>query len=227
MKVKATLLLLALTTTFSFTQSNYKDNIFWRNGNIARGLNTEQFPENFINIETDQSKVFIQSTQIDILNAETHLFKSGSTSINSNFKPGYKVIVEYGFGLGVGDNREERMKLNFICGYQINPFILIGSGIGLRYYLDAKKPVFPVFANFRAVNLNKRNSAYFSLGLGYTFYADPYIEGLGFIANPEIGLNFKVSEHSAFNVGFGYEMQKNFSGYENLGAISLTIGISF
>jgi len=238
MKKYLALLLFALITTVSFGQSNYQDVVYLKNGSIIRGVIIEQVPNKSIKIETADRSVFVyQMDEIEKLTKEVIQGKSGGSLSNSGLQSGYKGIVELGYQIGTGDYGMDRLKLNIINGYQINPYFSLGFGTGLRYYFDAEAALIPVFADFRANFMNNKISPYLSLGVGYSFDATNDFEGVGFLLNPTVGVSFKVSDKSAMNVGLGYEMQKmDFFYYdyyyydeftENSGAISINVGISF
>ncbi len=238
MKKYLALLLFALITTVSFGQSNYQDVVYLKNGSIIRGTIIEQVPNKSIKIETADRSVFVyQMDEIEKLTKEVIQGKSGGSLSNSGLQSGYKGIVELGYQIGTGDYGMDRLKLNIINGYQINPYFSLGFGTGLRYYFDAEAALIPVFADFRANFMNNKISPYLSLGVGYSFDATNDFEGVGFLLNPTVGVSFKVSDKSAMNVGLGYEMQKmKFFYYdyyyydeftENSGAISINVGISF
>ncbi|MDY4789135.1 MAG: hypothetical protein SO179_01015 [Bacteroidales bacterium] len=238
MKKYLALLLFALITTVSFGQSNYQDVVYLKNGSIIKGTIIEQVPNKSIKIETADRSVFAyQMDEIEKLTKEVIQGKSGGSLSNSGLQSGYKGIVELGYQIGTGDYGMDRLKLNIINGYQINPYFSLGFGTGLRYYFDAEAALIPVFADFRANFMNNKISPYLSLGVGYSFDATNDFEGVGFLLNPTVGVSFKVSDKSAMNVGLGYEMQKMdfyyyyYDGYysssENSGAISINVGISF
>jgi hypothetical protein len=238
MKKYLALLLFALITTVSFGQSNYQDVVYLKNGSIIRGTIIEQVPNKSIKIETADRSVFVyQMDEIEKLTKEVIQGKSGGSLSNSGLQSGYKGIVELGYQIGTGDYGMDRLKLNIINGYQINPYFSLGFGTGLRYYFDAEAALIPLFADFRANFIDNKISPYLSLGVGYSFDATNGFEGVGFLLNPTVGVSFKVSDKSAMNVGLGYEMQKmKFYDYwyddtytynENSGAISINVGISF
>jgi hypothetical protein len=243
MKKYLALLLFALITTVSFGQSNYQDVVYLKNGSIIRGTIIEQVPNKSIKIETADRSVFVyQMDEIEKLTKEVIQGKSGGSLSNSGLQSGYKGIVELGYQIGTGDYGMDRLKLNIINGYQINPYFSLGFGTGLRYYFDAEAALIPLFADFRANFIDNKISPYLSLGVGYSFDATNGFEGVGFLLNPTVGVSFKVSDKSAMNVGLGYEMQKMdfyyydfyYGGYydyysssENSGAISINVGISF
>jgi hypothetical protein len=226
MKKYLALLLFALITAVSFGQSNYQDVVYLKNGSIIRGVIIEQVPNKSIKIETADRSVFVyQMDEIEKLTKEPIQGKSGGSFSNSGLQSGYKGIVELGYQIGTGGYGMDRLKLNIINGYQINPYFSLGFGTGLRYYFDEKVPLIPVFADFRANFIDNKISPYLSLGVGYSFNASDSFKGVGFLLNPKIGVSFKVSKKSAINFGLGYEMQRVIT--KNSGAIDINVGISF
>jgi len=238
MKKYLTLFLFVLVTTFAFGQSNYQEVVYLKNGSITRGVIIEQIPNKSIKIETADKNVFVyKMDEIAKLTKEPLPGNSDSSFHSSGLKPGYKGIVELGYQVGTGDYGMDRLKLNIVSSYQINPNFSLGLGTGLRFYFDESAAVVPVFVDFRTNLINKGISPYFLLDVGYSFDATEGLEGLGFMLNPAIGVSFKVSDNNAMNIGLSYEMQKMdfyYSGYhnyytssENSGAISIDVGISF
>lgn len=244
MKKYFALILLTLVTTVSLAQSNYQDVVYLKNGSIIHGIIIEQVPNKSIKIETTDRNVFVyQMDEIEKIAKEPFKGKSDNSTNNTGLKSGYKGIVEMGYQIGVGDYGMDRLKLDIINGFQINPYFSLGFGTGLRYYFDAEAAVIPIFADFRANFTDTKVSPYLSLGVGYSFDATNSFEDVGFLLNPTIGVSFKVSDKSAMNVGLGYEMQKmkfysleNYNYYygyslkeniENSGAFCINVGVSF
>lgn len=231
-----TLILFVFTTTLVFAQSNYQDVVYLKNGSIIRGIIIEQVPNKSIKIETLDRNIFVyQIDEIEKFTKEPYQGKSGSSLYNTGLQSGYIGIVQLGYQIGVGDYGMDRLKLNIINGYQLNPYFSLGIGTGLRYYFDAEAVLIPFFADFRANFINKKVSPYLSLGMGYSFDATYNFKGIGFLLNPAVGVSFKVSGKSAVNIGLGYEMQKikfyePWSGYtyvENSGALCIIGGVLF
>ena len=232
------LFLVLITTVSSFGQSNYQDVIYLKNGSIIRGVIIEQVPNKSIKIETADRSVFVyQMNEIEKLTREAEQRNRGGSFSDSGLQVGYKGIVELGYQIGTGDYGIDRLKINIINGYQLNPYISLGFGTGLRYFFPAapasEAALIPIFADLRANFMDNNVSPYLSLGIGYSFDASNRFEGVGFLLNPTIGVSFKISEKSALNVGLGYEMQrmKFFNWYdyitENSGAIGINVGVSF
>ena len=251
MKNILVLLLFTLITSVSFGQSNYQDVVYLKSGSIIRGVIIEQVPNKSIKIETAGRSVFVyQMDEIERIIKEPFQgrWNRATQSFGSGLQEGYKMIVELGYEMGTGIFGMDRLKLNSIYAYQLNPYFSLGLGTGLRNYRNsfneerdfyAERALIPIFADFRANftdNIFKVNnvSPCFSLGVGYSFDATNRFEGVGFLLNPIVGISFMVSEKSAFNVGIGYEMQSmnifDYPFYDlnvNSGAISIDVGISF
>jgi hypothetical protein len=228
-----------LITALSFAQGNYQDVVYLKNGSVIRGNIIEQVPNKSIKIETADKSVWVyQMDEIEKITKEQ--VKRSSISYYSyddfGLEPGNKVIAEIGYLLKAGRYGMDRVKLNFIGGYQLNPYFSLGLGTGLRYYTDAEAALIPVFADFRTTFMNNKISPYLSMDLGYSFDATNDFEGVGFLLSPTFGVSIKGSNKSALTIGLGYEMQRMefYSSYnysikssENSGAISINVGISF
>jgi len=230
MKKYLALLLFALITTVSFGQSNYKDVVYLKNGSIIRGTIIEQVPNESIKIETADRSVFVyQMDEIEKLKKKAIQGKSGGSHSNSGLQSGYKGIVELGNEINIGDYGIDRLKLNIIYGYQINPYFYLGFGTGFRFYHDDDAFLLPVFLDFRANFINNKISPYFSLDAGYSFNGKREFDGFGLLLNPTLGVSFKVSDKSAMNVGLGYEKQYEMRKIDvaNLKGIGINVGISF
>jgi len=242
MKKYLALIVFALLTTVAYSQSNYQDVVYLKNGSIIRGVIIEQVPNKSIKIETADGSVFVyQMEEIEKFTKEPYKHKGGYSNNSLGSESGYKGIVEIGYEIGVGDWGMDRIKLSFINGYQINKFFSLGFGTGLRYYSEAEAAIIPFFADFRSNFMDNKVSPYLSLGVGYSFNATNDFKGAGFLLNPTVGVSFKLSNKSSMNVGLGYEMQYmkfylyyGYYGYyyfdeitKNSGAISINVGISF
>ena len=177
-------------------QSQYQDIVYMKDGSVLHGIIIEQIPNQSITIETTDRNVYIvQMSNIETMikvpyNGSSRSRNSGySNSMGTDLRRGFKGIVELGYLFGFGKNSTDRLKLNFIAGYQANPYFSFGFGIGIRPYsgrIDvnpnfASKPDFryqydvdasliPILADFR-VNFMDDNltSPYLSLGVGYAF----------------------------------------------------------
>lgn len=238
MKKYLVLFIFTLMASVSFAQSNHQDVVYLKNGSIIRGIIIEQIPNESIKIETSSGSVFVYRTdEIEKITREVIQRSTSNSTEQSGLKTGYKGMIEVGYQIGTGDSGVDRIAVNIINGYQINPYISLGVGTGLRYYHEIDTALTPIFADIRVNFVESNISPYLSLGVGYSFDATYDFKGSGSMINPTIGASFGVSETSMLNVGFGYEMQKfeyrvsiydqSYSSSINSGALSVIIGISF
>lgn len=238
--MKSLVLLIAFLaiTILSGAQNNYQDVVYLKDGSIIRGFIIEEVPNQSIKIETADKSLFVfQLNEIEKLTKEP---KKGISS-----QSGYRGIVEVGFDLGAGYYGMDRMRLNFINGYQVNSYLSFGVGTGIRRYFDMEATLVPLFAEVRANFIKNTVSPYASLGVGYSFNATYNFDGEGFLFNPNLGISIKVSPESSLQLSVGYELQKmniltygifysNGMSYpiieeytDNSNAVSITMGLSF
>ncbi|WP_066627903.1 hypothetical protein [Labilibacter marinus] len=236
MKKYIVLAIFALIAHVSFGQNKYQEVVYLKDGSIIRGIIIEQVPNKSLKIETVGKNVFAyEMNEIEKITKEP--IRGKRTAQDGSIKrSGYKGIVEAGYQIGVGDNGVDRMKLDFINSYQFNPYFSLGVGTGLRYYFDSDATIIPLYADFRANIMDRDIAPYVSLGVGYSFNSTNSFEGVGLLLSPTAGVNIKISDKSAVNVGLSYEMQKvdiyddwdyYYSSNVNSGALSIIVGISF
>jgi hypothetical protein len=242
MKKILSLILLIFLTTILFSQSNYQDVVYLKNGSIIRGIIIEQVPNKSIKIETaDRNIFFYEIDEIEKLTKEPNLDKGNKflnkASTHTGLKSGYKGIAELDYLFGVGYYGIGRLEVNIINGYQFNPYFSLGLGTGFRWYSISgyNAVLIPIFADFRVNFMDNKISPYFSLGLGYSLEATDGFNGVGVLLKPSIGVNFKVTEKIFMHTGIGYEMQKmkyydyyyNSIGILNSGGFGFNFGVSF
>lgn len=221
MKKYLTAILIVCTTTVVVAQNNYQDVVYLKNGSIIYGVIIEQIPDKSIKIETTDGSVFVfQMGEIE------KLTKESTKGNNPGLESGYRGIIEVGYELGLTES--DRLKLNIINGYQINPYFSLGFGLGLRYtyYISDREAIIPIFGDLRVNFMDKGVSPYSSLAVGYSLNGDNDFKKEGILFNIIGGVSFMVSDESAMNIGVGYEMQRLPSD-RNIGVLSITAGISY
>jgi len=175
----------------------------------------------------------------------------------SEFHSGYRGIVDFGYYMGIGkgtyDYSDKESKtgikaytspshfnFDFINGLQINPRFFVGIGTGIHAYMNPSERSFPkglmilpVFVNFRVNLLNTKVSPYASVDLGYSLNAKEKFGTVGALGGATLGVNFRITDKLGIHVGANYQAQFHNVYYEdvkslkNMGAIGLTMGVSF
>jgi len=128
----------------------------------------------------------------------------------------YRGFVDAGYTIGIGDYQFGRFELNTSHGYQFNPYVFLGAGVGLHFMqkyetknmeiaLDTRdsKVDVPVFGNLH-FNFSKAKVAPFVDGkVGY------YVTNNGDLYyNISAGCRIAINSKQAVNVSVGYTSQK-------------------
>ncbi|MCL1937752.1 MAG: hypothetical protein FWF52_05070 [Candidatus Azobacteroides sp.] len=239
------------TSSFETASSGWSDNsnlylggnediIYLKNGSIIRGTIVEQIPNKSIRIETAEGNILAYQMndigKIGKAGKETPRKNYRSTQ-SSGLKPGYKGIIDVGYYFGVGNVKLDRLNLNIINGYQLNPYISLGIGTGVHYYIDDQSILIPFFADFRANFINGAVSPYLSFDIGYSFNAKDNFRGAGIMLNPTLGVSYKFADGGEMHAGFGYQRQSvqfhsvvdlfDYYPRADYGSLAIKIGFSF
>lgn len=222
-------LFLLFGTMLSYGQEGYEEVVYLKNGSVIRGVIIEQIPNVSIKIETADRNIFVyKMEEIEKITKEriSEQYQNNKKPANQGggLEIGYKGIIELGYDIGVGDYGIDRIRLNIINGYQVNPYFSVGFGTGIRYFHEAEALYIPLFLDLRANILDKNVSPYVAIGTGYSMRVTNSFGG-GFMLNPTVGATFKTSSKSSMNIGFGYDLLR-LDGY-GFSALSFNLGVSF
>jgi hypothetical protein len=91
-------------------------------------------------------------------------------------------------------------------GYQINPYIYVGAGLGVHLYsMDnfETSVALPIFANFRANFTKTKVSPFFDAKIGYSV-----VDLKGLYLSPSLGVRIGLSNNLGLNIKVGYSAQK-------------------
>ena len=91
-------------------------------------------------------------------------------------------------------------------GYQINPYIYLGAGLGVHLYsMDnfETSVALPIFANFRANFTKTKVSPFFDAKIGYSV-----VDLKGVYLSPSLGVRIGLSNNLGLNIKVGYSAQK-------------------
>ncbi len=128
----------------------------------------------------------------------------------------YRGFADAGYTIGIGDYDMGRFEINTSHGYQINPFIYLGAGLGLHFMpeyetsgmsiaLDSResKVDIPVFANAK-LNMSKSKYAPFVDGKVGIYVTN----NGGLYMNISAGLRIATNERQAVNICVGYTREE-------------------
>lgn len=219
---------------YSQSYKDYQDVVYLNNGSIIRGVIIEQIPNKSLKIQTADGSVFVyEISDVLKITKERPVASSYTDKKNSNFsRRGYRAFVDVGGAIGVGDYGDAVFSISTSHGFQPNPYIFIGAGIGIDYHFDWEAAFLPIFADVRVYPLDTPITPFFGVKVGYS-----PVDGKGFYFNPAVGASFGIAKKFAMNVSVGYNMQmakiEYWSPYytyeenENIGGVSLKLGFEF
>jgi hypothetical protein len=139
-----------------------------KDGSIIRGTIVEQIPNESIKLKTADNSVFVYETD-EVERIRKEAIQESNQRESSGLKKGYRGIAEVGYGFAVGDYRLDRIMVNFVNGYQLNPHFFFGIGTGLRYYSEADNAmVVPFFADLRTYFMDRNFSP--NIGIWYRIF---------------------------------------------------------
>lgn len=121
---------------------------------------------------------------------------------------GFRMFLDYGLMIGVGDTKNNKMEFGTSLGYQFNPIFYIGAGTVGALSLNKKDHSMPVFINGRVNFMDNYITPYLDLRTGYSV-----LEGKGFYFSSSVGVSFTKRGKEAFNIGLTYTSQ-NVKYYE-------------
>lgn len=160
-------------------------------------------------------------------------YTTTTTTMNVDKAPfkGYKGMLDLTYGVGVGDLESSRFGVTTVQGYQFNPYLFLGLGVGLNYWFDAETVSIPIFVDTRAtLPLSQSAALFFDFRLGYS-----PIDIEGFHMSPSIGV--RLGRKSAFTFSLGYEYQGcdvyyegyyyDYYGRGNAGAFNIRLGFDW
>ena len=138
------------------------------------------------------------------------------SQLDSKIHSGYHGFVDLGYTIGVGDYTFDRFELSSTHGYQFNPYLFLGGGVGFHFMQKYETPYMdiplnsrdfmidiPVYAETRITFINGNISPFISGRGGYYFTHNG-----GIYLNASVGCRFAVSTNHAINVFVGYSNEK-------------------
>lgn len=132
--------------------------------------------------------------------------------MNSAISTGYHGFADFGYTIGFGDYKLGRFELSSTHGYQINPYLFIGAGLGIQLMSEYETPGMdipldyrdflvdvPIYANVRLTVIDGPISPFIDGKCGYylTHHGALYL-------NASVGCRFSTWGKQAVNVYIGY-----------------------
>jgi long-subunit fatty acid transport protein len=155
---------------------------------------------------------------------------------NTYLDRGFEAKINIGYGFGIGDYKYDVIKFDVVSSYRFNSYFSTGIGTGVIFNVKNNGGYIPIFLNLQT-NFSKSNvSPYLAGDIGFSIgrHVDGKIKNVGFYLHPSGGLNIKVSDAAAINIGLGYRTQylrirDYHTNYKDikLNSLMLNIGVIF
>lgn len=128
----------------------------------------------------------------------------------------YRGFADAGYTIGIGDYDMGRFEINTSHGYQINPFIYLGAGLGLHFMPEYETPGMSIALDSRESKVDIPVFANAKLNMSKSKYA-PFVDGKvgtyvtnngGLYMNISAGLRIATNERQAVNISVGYTREE-------------------
>lgn len=213
------------------------DVLYLKNGQVLSGKIVEHIPGECVKFQTSDGKIREYSieefTRFTQFSSQTHSKVSAPKNYQelmkeADWRPrGYRGMAEVGASFGIKYS-DIIYQLTTSHGFQADPNIFIGAGMGFDF--DAKREWFfmPIFANLRFHFSKSRFAPFVDVKAGYS-----PVKVKGAYANVSFGCHYSLSRQLGLNISVGYDMQKYDDMREMeypsdyMHAINLKVGVDF
>ena len=156
--------------------------------------------------------------------------------VSAQNQKGYKGTVNAGWIFLSAPKSFEALTIH---GYQFNPYLFLGAGAGVNYYLTNSGDdagFIPIFVDVRGYLLNKPITPYAEAKIGGQLTYNGNGEN-GIYFAPELGCKFSLSRKVGLDLGVEYILQKsqniigapdaNRTHYIDTGGLCVKVGVEF
>ena len=207
--------LLFIISVFALSAQNYQEVVYLKNGSVIRGTVIEQQPNVLLKVKTADGSIFVYPmNEVEKITKEEAINRESEKSnrIRTDVK-GYRGSVEVGTIVNFKANGipidKGAFSITTSHGYQFNPHLFLGAGIGLDYHAAGGRLFMPLFADVRANFLNRDITPFWGVKIGYAVGSKASeVVNPGIYFNPTFGVRFILNRQSAMNIAFGYNLQQ-------------------
>lgn len=174
-------ILLLVLSLAAIAQKGMQDMVYLRNGTIVHGMVIEQMPVDPIKIQTADLSAFVHRRDEVTKITKEEVVKSSVP--NTGIPKGREGLMQLGFG---------------------------GLGLGIRAYTGTASTdlLAPIFLHLRYSPLDRKASPYLATDLGTAFNISNEDNTEGLMLNTGLGVSVRTGEHTAFHIGFAFDLQR-------------------
>jgi len=210
MKLKFLLIQLFLFSVGSLFAQNqpFKEVVYLKNGSIIRGSIVEWVPNESLTIQTADKSIFVcKIGDIERVKREIEEPQSPVKQKSITNTSGYESNIALGYGASSGKYGLDVLCFNWVFGKNLNKHHFIGGGTGVRHFDGIKMTMIPILVDYR-YRINDNDIAPFvRLAAGYSINVSDGLDNSGFLVDPRIGMEIKLT-NALLNIDFGYQTQQ-------------------
>lgn len=208
--------------------------VYLKDGSIVKGIIIEQIPNTSLKIQTADGSIFAyQMKDVEKITKENYdepqrLNRQRIAFDMGGRQAGYRGFVDLGYSIGTGTFGEDRIEVATSHGYQFNPYVFAGAGVGFNYFFDSEVIGIPIYAHVRSEFLNNSITPFADFKIGYSV-----VDAEGFYMTPSVGCRFAIGELRGLSVSLVYTLLKAevgnyyYSDTETVGGFSIKVGFDF
>lgn len=167
------------------------------------------FAYTYANAQSNRRQVASSSITKEYKSAVKQTFYN---ELNSVISTGYHGLADFGYTIGFGDYKMGGFEFSTTHGYQFNPYIFIGAGLGVHFMSEYSTPYMnipldyrgsqvdiPIYVNLRLTILNGPISPFIDGKCGHylTHHGGVYL-------NASVGCRFATWRKQSVNIYIGY-----------------------
>ncbi len=206
-------LLAMMICCLAFGQGQRQDVVYLENGSMVRGMLVEKITGSHVKLETADGSMWV--FQMDEVKEITTMaaYRPPKRQLEIAEK-GFYAITDFGMLTGRTSNRSvTSVSFQMVAGYQLNPKLSAGLGVGLESF---DTPLAPLFAEGRYYLLKGKLSPFVTLQAGYAVPLsnyrdenDKWVNKGGLTANANIGLRNYLTSNLALVISAGFRHQQS------------------
>ena len=210
MKFKFLLIQLFLFSVGSVFAQNlpFKEVVYLKNGSIIKGSIVEWVPNESLTIQTADKSIFVcKISDIERVKREIEETQSPTKQksiINTSL---YESNIALGYGAASGKYGVDVLCFNWVYGKNLDKHHFIGGGTGVRHFDEINMTMIPILVDYRYRINNNDIAPFVRLSTGYSINVSDGLDNSGFLVDPRIGMEIKLS-NSVLNIDFGYQTQQ-------------------
>lgn len=210
MKLKVLLIQLFIFAVGSLSAQNAptKEVVYLKNGSIIKGNIIEWIPNESLTIQTADKSIFVcKISDIERVKRETEEIQAPVKQKTQQKTTAYESNIALGYGASSGKYGLDVLCFNWVYGKNLDKHHFIGGGTGVRHFDGINMTMIPVLVDYR-YRINDNDIAPFvRLSAGYSINVSDGLDNSGFLVDPRIGMEIKLT-NALLNIDFGYQTQQ-------------------